>query len=143
VIVHWDTSALVKLLRTEPGSGLAGELWHAGLTGASSTLAVAEVASALARSTAAGDLDEAGSVTAWARWRHIADRLVLMDVDRARADLAAELLPGANLSSADAIHLATATEILRTGVAVTLATWDRRLHAAAQRHGLGVVPAAV
>jgi uncharacterized protein len=143
VIVLWDTSALVKLLRTEPGSDLAVELWDAGTTGVSSTLAVTEVASALVRSATAGDLDEAGSRTAWARWRHVEARLALLDVDRALADAAAALLPRSSLRGGDAIHLATALEIASPDVGVTLATWDRRLHAAARQHGLGVVPAAV
>jgi uncharacterized protein len=143
VIVHWDTSALVKLVRTEPGSELAVELWDAGPVGVSSTLAVTEVASALVRSAAAGDLDEVGTRAAWSRWRHVEARLALLDVDRALADAAAALLPRSLLSGADAIHLATALEVLAPGVGVTMATWDRRLHAAARQRGLGVVPAAV
>ena len=62
----------------------------------------------------------------------------VVELDPAVAERAASLTETADLQSLDAIHLASAL-VLPAGD-VTLATWDRRLHAAAAGEGLRVLP---
>lgn len=64
--------------------------------------------------------------------------LGVIEVDQALAEHAAELALSADLGSLDALHLAAA--LLPASDALTLATWDRRLHSAATDHGLAVLP---
>ena len=62
----------------------------------------------------------------------------VIDVDQQLAEHATELAHSDALRSLDALHLAAALLLDRD--AVTVASWDTRLHAAAQRHGLRVLP---
>jgi predicted nucleic acid-binding protein len=142
VIVCWDASAAVKLVRSEAGSALASDLWSGEHLAAAATITLPEVASALARNRRSGALDLDTYHAASERWSLIADQLVLLPIDRARAERAAELVPH-RLRGADAVHLAVALELAEHDVEVTLTTWDRRLHEAARSHGLGVAPASV
>ena len=63
---------------------------------------------------------------------------VVVEVDAALAERAAELALAEELRSLDALHLAAALLISSDGL--TLATWDVRLHRAAQSRGLAVFP---
>ncbi len=142
MIVCWDASAAVKLVRSEPGSTLAGVLWNGGEVAAAATLALPEVASALARNHRSGSLDTSTYHSALERWSLLLDQFVLLPIDRSRAERAATLV-SEQLRGADAVHLAVALGLADGGADVTLATWDRRLHVAARAHGLGVVPAVI
>jgi predicted nucleic acid-binding protein len=62
----------------------------------------------------------------------------VVEVDAALAEHAAELAVTSELRSLDALHLASALLLPRHDL--TLATWDRRLHAAAVANGLPVLP---
>ncbi|MFL5899563.1 MAG: PIN domain-containing protein [Solirubrobacterales bacterium] len=62
----------------------------------------------------------------------------MVEVDAALAEHAAELTATEELRSLDALHLAAALLIASD---LTLATWDVRLHRAAQSQGLAVFPA--
>lgn len=62
----------------------------------------------------------------------------VIDVDQELADDAARLATQLELRSLDALHLAAA--LLLPADDLVLATWDRRLHAAAQRSGLHLFP---
>ena len=62
----------------------------------------------------------------------------VVEVDAALAEHAAELAVASELRSLDALHLAAALLLPRHDL--TLATWDRRLHAAAVANGLPVLP---
>ncbi len=143
MIVCWDASAAVKLVWSEPGSGLAAELWRDGNLALASTLIVPEVTSAIERSFATGGLDATTYRPALERWQRFQTELALLDVDVERASEAADVLRATWLRGADAVHLATALEVAASGAQPLFATWDRRLHAAAIDHGLGVAPAAV
>jgi len=63
----------------------------------------------------------------------------VVEVDASLAEHAAKLTLSEELRSLDALHLAAA--LLLPSDKLTLATWDSRLHQAAQRQGIGVFPA--
>ena len=63
----------------------------------------------------------------------------VVEVDASLAEQAAELTFTEELRSLDALHLAAA--LLVASDRLTLATWDARLHRAAQNQGLAVFPA--
>ncbi len=65
----------------------------------------------------------------------------VVEVDRELAEQAARLALEDDLRSLDALHLAAA--LLLPPEHLVLATWDRRLHAAAQSHRLSVLPEAL
>lgn len=62
----------------------------------------------------------------------------VIEVDASLAERAVELASTEDLRSLDALHLASA--LLIASDRLTLATWDIRLHRAAQRQGLAVLP---
>ena len=62
-------------------------------------------------------------------------------VDQDLVEAAADLTRKHDLRSLDALHLASA--LVLPGQELTLATWDRRLHAAATAEGLSVSPEVV
>jgi predicted nucleic acid-binding protein len=64
-----------------------------------------------------------------------------VELSRTVAARGGELATTQTLSGADAIHLASAEALGVAGVVV--ATWDRRLHAAARKRGFSVAPAAL
>lgn len=143
MIVLWDTSAAVKLVRAQRGSELAEQLWRGGDTAAASALVLPEVASTLARNRADGRLDGPTYDASMARWQRYAAQFALLVVHRERGERAAELVAVTGLRGAAAVHLASAVDLADRGAEVTLATWDRRLHATALDQGLGVVPASI
>lgn len=65
----------------------------------------------------------------------------VVEVDPALAERAANLALEHDLQSLDALHLAAA--LLLPFEELQLATWDRRLHAAARASGLRVLPDAI
>lgn len=62
---------------------------------------------------------------------------VVIEIDQTLVEAAADLGAAENLRTLDSLHLASA---LSLGPPLTLATWDRALHAAAKRRGLDVLP---
>jgi len=62
----------------------------------------------------------------------------IVEVDQSLAERAAALALDHNLRSLDSLHLAAALVIPDEDL--TLATWDRRLHAAAGAEGLELLP---
>jgi uncharacterized protein len=62
----------------------------------------------------------------------------IVEVDQQLVERASELAAAGVLRSLDALHLAAAMVLPRTEL--TLATWDRRLHEAAGREGVRVLP---
>jgi predicted nucleic acid-binding protein len=65
----------------------------------------------------------------------------VIEVDERLAEHAAALTLRHDLRSLDALHLAAALILPRTGLGV--ATWDRRLHVAARAEGLQLLPDAL
>jgi hypothetical protein len=65
----------------------------------------------------------------------------VIELDQPLADAASRLAVDHDLPSLDALHLAAALVLPRD--ALTVATWDRRLHAAAASVGLPLAPPAL
>jgi predicted nucleic acid-binding protein len=127
-LVYLDSSALVKLVVTEPESVALIEQLKAWPQRVSSALVLTELPRALAR---------AGfGVAAYRRARELLGRTALVDVDRRILAAAAALEPN-TLGTLDAIHLVTALTVREDLEAVV--TYDRRLRTAAERAHLEVV----
>ncbi len=62
----------------------------------------------------------------------------VIEIDQRLVEHAAELTIDLDLRSLDALHLAAALVLPREDLVI--ATWDRRLHAAARTSGLPVLP---
>jgi len=127
-LVYLDSSALVKLVITEPESRALMELLRARPDRVSSAVALTELPRALRR---------AGfGARERRRARELLARVALVDTDR-RILAAAAALDPPTLRTLDAIHLATALAV-REDLA-SLVTYDRRLRAAAERAHLDVL----
>lgn len=138
-IIYFDSSALVKLVLDETGSDLAADLWNGCDAALASRLAYPEVCSALAAASRNHDLKKSEASAAadewetfWASMRPIE---LSADVERVAGGLAARH----RLRGAEAVHLAGALAL--TPADVTVAVWDKRLHAGAAAVGLSVAPA--
>ena len=137
MILYLDTSALVKLVHREEGSGQVRDAFGRAEAVAASVLARIEVHSALARLAREGASDEvlrgwlSAFSTLWAGMARIS-------MDRA-ADAACGLCLRHPLRALDAIHLASALLLRAEGLEVVFATWDARLAAAARQEGLPVL----
>jgi predicted nucleic acid-binding protein len=158
-LVYFDSSALVKLVVEEEGSGVASALWDGCDAALSSRLAHPEVCAALAAAHRNHDLDEDGFAAAargWAEfWAALRPVELTRDVERHAGDLArgraqggappgplAGFGPGRRPSRApDAVHLASALALEAQDLVV--AVWDRRLHDGATAEQLMVAPAAL
>lgn len=126
-LVYLDSSALVKLVVTEPESSALAAFLKGRSERVSSAMALTEVPRALRR---------AGfGASERRRAREVMARVALVEVDRRILAAAAALDPAA-LRTLDAIHLATALAVREDLAAIV--TYDRRLAAAAERAHLEV-----
>ncbi len=128
-LFYADASALVKLVRDEPESdALRAFLIEADLV--SSELILTEVPRAIWRAAARDPRLDVDQLTA--RAGEIVDALGLLPLDRALL-LAAGALAEPSLRALDAIHIASATDLLPLDGFVT---YDERQAAAARLAGL-------
>ncbi len=138
-LVYFDSSALVKLVLDEVGSDLVAVLWNACDVALSSRLAHPEVCAALAAAGRNRDLTESQAASAMSDWELFWASMrpveLTADVGQAAGSLAVEH----QLRGADAVHLASALALGATDL--TIAVWDKRLHAGAVAVGLAVAPA--
>jgi|SRR5215218_2800799 len=129
-MLYLDASALVKRYVAEEGSeALIGAM------GAAERWAICRVGyveTARAVGLAAGKPAVSRLDADWPSFE-------VVEVDVALAEHAAELTSAEDLRSLDALHLAAALLIFSDEL--TLATWDIRLHRAAQSQGLALFPA--
>ena len=138
-IVHFDSSALVKLVLDETGSDVAAALWNACDAALSSRLAYPEVCAALAAAGRNHDLTESEASAAADEWEVFWSSMRPIELSADVERVAGELAVLHRLRGADAVHLASA---LALGSAeVTVAVWDKRLHAGAAAVGLPAAPA--
>lgn len=140
-LIYFDSSALVKLVLDEPGSDIAAALWNACDVALSSRLAYPEVCAALAAAGRGQHLTDSEASEAAAEWEVFWASMrpveLTADVERAAGALAARR----QLRGADAVHLASALALGDRDL--TVAVWDKRLHAGADAVGLAVAPATV
>lgn len=127
-LIYLDSSALVKLIVTEPESAALIELLRAWPDRISSAIAMTEVPRALRR--AGFGLRERR------RARQVLTRVNLLEVDR-RILAAAATLDPPTLRTLDAIHVATALALREDLGGVV--SYDHRLSVAAQRAQLDVL----
>jgi hypothetical protein len=138
-LVYFDSSALVKLVLDEVGSDVVAALWNACDVALSSRLAYPEVCAALAAAGRNHDLTKSEASAALSDWEQFWASLrpveLSADVERTAGSLAATH----HLRGADAVHLASALALGSRHL--TVAVWDKRLHAGAAAAGLAVAPA--
>jgi uncharacterized protein len=138
-LVYFDSSAFIKLLAEEAGSGLAAQLWDGCDAAVASRLAYSEVRGALAAAVRSHDLDEADLDEIEHAWDSYWAATRPVELTAAVERHAGQLARTHALRSSEAIHLASALAIGDPDL--IFATWDRRLHAGAQAAGLNTAPA--
>jgi uncharacterized protein len=131
---YFDSSAVVKLLLTEPGSAIVGRAWDAASARSSSVALVAETRAALAAARRARRLDDdelrSATESLEALWAEIDGLAVTVELARRAGELAERCA----LRGYDAIHLASAEAILEDGGVIVVC--DVRLAEAAASIGL-------
>jgi predicted nucleic acid-binding protein len=141
VNAYFDTSALAKLILTEPGSDRALACWRAAEDGFSTVLGYLELRSSLDGARRGGRAAHADSamdeLAAGEIWEEIAE----VDVDATVMASALRLITTHGIKTLDAIHLASAL-IVAGGDAMAMVSFDRRLRRAAAAEGLVVLPEA-
>ena len=138
-LVYFDSSALVKLVLDEAGSDIATTLWNACDAALSSRLAYPEVCAALAAAGRNHDLSESETSAATNDWEDFWASIRPVELTPAVERDAGLLARDHRLRGADAVHLASARALGVTDL--TVAAWDRRLHAGAIAAGFAVAPA--
>ena len=139
--VYFDASALVKLVVPEDGSDLAEALWDGSDLSVTNRLAAVEVRAAVGSASRNGRLDPSEHDRALHGWAYVAETVVLIDPEPSLIAAACEVAERYALRALDAVHLASA--LLLADATVVVASWDRRLRAAALDAGLGLAPAAL
>ncbi len=127
--LYLDASAFVKRYVAEPGTDALRRATRIADRWFMSRVGYVEAVGAIARK--GGPADIAAFRSDW-RWVNV------VEVRDALADLAGRLAVEDCLSALDAIHLASALPLIDDDF--VFATWDRRLHAAARKRGLAVLP---
>jgi predicted nucleic acid-binding protein len=140
-VVYFDSSALVKLLLSEPGRNVAIEVWNGCDLAVSSRLAYAEVCATIAAAGRNHVLDEHSLRRTWQLWQKRWATTSPIEFDAEVELRAGQFAVRHALRGADAVHLASAVAV--TDANCTMAVWDRRLHAGAMAEGLAVVPASI
>ncbi len=136
-LAYFDSSALVKLVIDEHGSEHAAQLWNGAASVLTSRVAHPEVRAALAAAWRGARLDVKAYRQAKTDWEELHQTLRLVEVTPRVEHEAGDLAEQHALSGFDAIHLASALTIATLPVIV--ATWDGRLHQAAQAWGLATL----
>ena len=138
-IVYFDSSALVKLVLDETGSDIAAAVWNACDAALSSRLAYPEVRAALSAAGRNHDLTDSEALAAAVEWEIFWSSMRPIELSPDVERSAGELAVAHHLRGADAVHLASALAL--GSQEVTVAVWDKRLHAGASAVGLPVAPA--
>ncbi|MDR1449285.1 MAG: type II toxin-antitoxin system VapC family toxin [Propionibacteriaceae bacterium] len=125
-LYYLDTSALVKMVKEEPGSAAFQDLWLSGAEFASSILTKTELLRAV----------RFGGDAATCQARATLEAVDLLPLDNFIAETAAGLAP-AILRSLDAIHVASALALIPDLAAVV--TYDTRMADAARLAALPVL----
>ena len=127
--LYLDPSALVKRYVAEPASDLVRQTMAQAEEWFICRVGYVEVVRALGLT---------GGNPAARAFREEWGAFGVVAVDKDLVEAAAELTRGHDLRSLDALHMAAA--LLVQDRDLVIATWDRRLHAAAREKGIGIVP---
>lgn len=137
-LVYFDSSALVKLVLDEGGSDLVAVLWNSCDVALSSRLAHPEVCAALAAAGRNHDLTDSQASAAMSDWEQFWASMRPVELSADVEQAAGSLALTHQLRGADAVHLASALAL--SSADLTVAVWDKRLHAGAVAAGLAVAP---
>jgi predicted nucleic acid-binding protein len=135
VIVYLDTSALVKLVVSEPQSEAVDVLVARAEYAVTSVIAYAECRSAIARGARLHRVDVAAATRSL---EHVWSSVHTLDVDLRLSSRAGDLASRHLLRGMDALHLASALEFADGEVPVAFATFDSDLAAAARKERLEI-----
>jgi predicted nucleic acid-binding protein len=142
VILYLDTSAVVKLYATEPGSMQTRRTVRRADEVASSLLAYVETRAAFARKKRMRQLSDTELERAKRAFELDWGGFVKMPANVEMVNRAADLAEHFQLRAYDALHLATADRLSReTGSLVSFLGFDTALNDAAAKLGLTVVVA--
>jgi uncharacterized protein len=130
--LYLDASALVKRYVDEIGSDVVGMAIRRADTCSICRVGYVETMRAVARGGGPDDLTRVNRD--WMGFH-------IVEVDRSVTETAAHLGVETGLRALDALHLAAALSL--SGAETVFATWDTRLHRAAQAHGLRTLPVAL
>ena len=139
MILYLDTSALVKLYATEPGSAETERLVAAATQVASSLIAYAETRAALARKYRMAQMKQKEFNARKDEFELHWAGFFKLPVDAQLVRLAGELAERFRLKAYDSIHLASADQLRReTRSTIWFACYDSALNAAASKLELKV-----
>jgi predicted nucleic acid-binding protein len=139
--IYLDSSAFLKQYVEEPGSADVREWVQNATWLASSQIARAEIAAAMAKSVRVGHLSKTDAWQALVDFRQDWPTYFQLKVSEALIARADELAWEMGLRGYDAVHLASAEHWQKTiNEPVIVATFDRELWKAAQASGLRVLP---
>lgn len=134
MIAYFDTSALVPLIVSEPGSAAARLLWDGASRSVSARLAYAEGRAAIAHAHRLDRLTARQLRAAVRRFEELWGALDVVEIDEELVFEAGELAETHALGAYDAVHLAAAVRMVDAELVV--AAGDGRLLAAALALGL-------
>jgi predicted nucleic acid-binding protein len=135
---YFDASVVVSLVKRNPGSVRAAELWIAEMNRVSSTLLAVECMTAVRRGGAEG-WPSAGEVEP--RLDLILGEVTFKQLDADIVEIVKRTPALARCRSLDVVHLATALHFAeRSDEPLALATFDARMAEVAASVGLRVVP---
>ena len=132
MIVYIDTSVLLKLLITEPGSETATEIWQSADVLAAARIEYAEARAALAAAVRGGRITTDQFAEVKVELEALWAQLVVVEITEEFVELAGDLAEAEGLRVDDAIHLAAALTVS----ADIVATADLDLLNAATRRGI-------
>ena len=136
MIAYFDTSAVVPLLISEPGSRRAASLWETADRVVSVRLVYPETWAALAQAQRLGRVGTRDLRDAVTELDSLFEEIDLVEVDAPLARLAGELAEIHRLRGYDAVHLAAADRIRDPSVVVVAG--DSALLDAATAEGMAV-----
>ena len=136
MIAYFDTSAVVPLLISEPGSRRAASLWETADRVVSVRLVYPETRAALAQAQRLGRVGTRDLRDAVTELDSLFEEIDLVEVDAPLARLAGELAEIHRLRGYDAVHLAAADRIRDPSVVVVAG--DSALLDAATAEGMAV-----
>ena len=141
MIAYMDTSAMVKLYLSEPGSEASIRLWRESQRIAVSAVGYAELVAAFQRKRREGIVSREGLTRAIRSFKSDWESVQVVPLSPQLNRRIDRLVADHPLRGFDAIHLASALAIRdAVGEEFLLVSADRRLLDAAQKEGLNVYP---
>ncbi|MFQ5789172.1 MAG: type II toxin-antitoxin system VapC family toxin [Acidobacteriota bacterium] len=139
-MIYLDTSALVKRLVAEPGSGLVRKLVEKESGVATAKIAYAEIYSGLTRKLRENQLARKDYDLACRQFERDWEAYIRVDLQDEILMLSRGLIRSYSLRGFDAVHLGSAIYLERMlGEPITFVAADKRLLHAATKEGLSIV----